>query len=909
MALTNGTRLGPYEIVGAIGAGGMGEVYRARDTRLDRTVAIKVLPAAFAADPQLRERFDREARSISALDHPNICAVYDVGHEHGIDFIVMAFVEGETLGARLERGPLKLPDVLRHAMEIASALDKAHRAGIVHRDVKPGNVMLTPSGAKLLDFGLAKITQPTAIGGLTGLPTTPPELTAAGTILGTFQYMAPEQLEGTEADARTDIFAFGGVLYEMATGRKAFDGKSRASLISAILRDDPPPIVSTLPGSRVASSTGGSGARTTAAGAVDALASGLDRVVRRCLAKRPEDRWQTVSDLLEALRWVRDGGGGGEVVAVAQSSRSRIREPIAWAIALVVAAVAAWLWFRPQPAPAVVRLSVAPPREDVLNAFGVAFAPDGSGIVFPAVHAGTARLYRRRLDQLEAVPIRGTDGAEFPFFSPDGKWVAFFASNTIRKVPVDGGPPSTLTRTEGFRRGATWGINDTIVYATDTSPDLMSIPAAGGQPTVFVPAKLFSGTPLRWPSWRRDGSAIVFTVWSGALEAARVGAYSIKSGQAHVVIDGTSPRSLASDLMFARGGSLWTVPMDWKNLTATGAAVPVLEGLTLNIGGAAMYSVADDGSLAYVPGSSLSNRLVAWMTRDGQRQPLLDKPQTYTNPRLSPDGRRVAVQVSSTDAEDDIWLYDIVTKVLSRLTFGGGRHTNPVWTPDGRRVIYSSGKASDGARNLYWIAADGTGEIERLTDSSSTQIPSDVSPDGRTLSFGQQNEQGRTVLWTLPLVGDRKPRVYLESAAALRADAGSSNANARFSPDGRWIAYQSSETGPLEVYVRPFPGPGGKWQVSTGGGISPVWSPTGKELFFVTSGAIMAVDVQTGASFSHGVPHQLFTYNSPGFSDYSVTADGRRFLLLVSAVADTRPEVLVALNWLDELKRRTASSR
>jgi eukaryotic-like serine/threonine-protein kinase len=890
MSLASGTRLGPYEIFAALGAGGMGEVYRARDTRLDRTVAIKVLPAALAADSQFRERFDREARSISALDHPNICAVYDVGHDGGLDFIVMAFVEGETLAARLERGPLKLDDTLRYAMEIASALEQAHRAGIVHRDVKPGNVMLTTSGAgstsapqaKLLDFGLAKRAGPAAAGGFTAMPTTPAELTAAGAILGTFQYMAPEQLEGEDADARSDIFAFGAVVYEMVTGRKAFEARSRASLISAILRDEPLPLAS------------------------DPRTRGLDRVIRRCLAKSPNDRWQTASDLLEALRWVRDGRGL-EDPAVAPPVRSRIREPIAWAISFALAAFAVWLWMKPQASPAVVRLSIAMPAESPSSGTGVTFAPDGSTIVFAASRRDLTQLYRRRIDQHEAAPIRGTEGGEFPFFSPDGKWIGFFTPNAINKVPIEGGPPSTLVRIEGFRRGAAWGVDDTIVFAADGSPDLMRVPAAGGEPTVAVSAKLFPGaTALRWPSWRPDGSALLFTVWSGALETSRVGAYATKSGQARIVGDGTAPWSLGTgDLLFGRSGSLWTVSMDWKSLTATSAPVPVLEGVTLNPGGSGVYGVAANGSLAYMSGNAGTDRLVAWITRDGQRQPLVDKPQAIINQRLSLNGRRVALQIAASDSTSDIWLYDIDTKVQSRVTFGG-RNTNPVWTPDGRRIVYAHGDAA-GVRNLYWAAADGTGVSERLSESPRTQLPFDVSPDGGTLIFGQLNDQGRTEFWTLPLVGDRKPRLYLQTVSSLRVDAGAADGNARFSPDGRWIAYQSNESGPIEVYVRPFPEPGGKRQISSGWGLAPVWSPAGKELFFQGAGTMMAVDVQTGASFAHGGPRQLFTYNNI-FSDYSVAPDGR-FALVVNAAPDASPDVLVVLNWADELKRRTSAAR
>jgi eukaryotic-like serine/threonine-protein kinase len=900
MALTAGLRLGPYEIQTAIGAGGMGEVYRARDTRLDRTVAVKVLSAPLAADPLFRERFDREARAISALDHPNICTLYDLGTDmppgtsEPVNFLVMQFVDGETLARRLERGPLKIAEVVRIAMEIASALDKAHRAGIVHRDLKPGNVMLTANGAKLLDFGLAKLVAPSSgVAAMTALPTR--EMTADGTILGTFQYMAPEQLEGGEVDARTDIFAFGTLVFEMATARKAFEGKSRASLIGAILRDDPPSIVAVRQSTRPGSSTGGSTAATTF-GDSDALSAGLDRIVRRCLAKNPDDRWQTASDLLEALRWVNEGRGAIAVPIGGARRRALLERTILSALFLAAAAVAAWAWLRPEPPKAPVRFQFDLPAGDALTSNGVAISPDGRSIVVTGVHAGTSMLFRRELDQLEAVPIRGTETGEFPFFSPDGKWLGFFTPGAMKKVPIGGGPPSTITPT-GNRFGASWGPDDTIAFASTSSPDIMRVPSAGGKAMPLVPAKSVDNASLRWPVWMPDGTGVLFTVFAGGLGAARIGAYSLKDGSSHIIAEGTFPLvTPGGDFLFARGASAWTAPLNPRTLAiGTSPPVPVVEGVQINNGGLALVAAHAVGTIAYESGSASDNIVMNWIGRDGVRQPLIEKPQPYRQPRVSPDGSRVAVTIfaggdATSENASDVWTYEISTKALSRLTFGAGRHESPVWTPDSRRIIYA-GDSPEKRLNLFEAAADGTGQAAQLTRSPNSQRPFAVTPDGKTLIYVEQSPGGVVSIHYIALEGDRTPHVYLQTQFNTQAPA--------LSSDGRFLAYQSDETGRNEVYVRPFPGPGGKWQVSTNGGTAAVWSPDGKALYFYDTEGIKAASIESReSSFRSGVPKLLFPYRRPvGFS-LTMSPDGQRFAVLERVSVESTPHVIVASNAL-----------
>ena len=896
MSLTAGTRLGPYEIQAPLGAGGMGEVYKATDTRLDRTVAIKVLPGHVADDPDLRQRFEREAKTISSLNHPHICTLHDIGQQDGTDFLVMEYLEGETLAARLTKGPLPTDQVLRYATEIADALDKAHRKGITHRDLKPGNVMITKAGTKLLDFGLAKLRDPKTAGlSVSQRPTGSASLTGEGTILGTLQYMAPEQLEGRDADARTDIFAFGAMVYEMATGKKAFEGRSQASLIGAILKDDPPPI------SSLQSMT----------------PPPLDHIVLTCLAKDPDDRWQTAGDVARQVKWIIEGGSqSGVAGAVVPAARQRAgwRPALPWMLsALIVGSlitgVAVWSAMRPGPPPPrpATRFAVAPPSTVQLGFSGLALSPDGRSLVYIGISDGILQLYRREMDQLEAVPIRGTEGAGFPFLSPDGESVGFFADGALKKVSLAGGPAVTLCDVPGPRMGASWGPDDTIVFAYTGAPGLMKVSAAGGvaEPVTTVDADQ-GEAGHRWLDMLPDGKAVLFTVWSTSLDDARIAVRSLETGEQRVLVDGTSPRyAPTGHIIFARDASLWAVPFDVDALEVTGPIAPVLEGVQLNGGGLALFTLAGDGSLAYVPGTvgGVLDGTLVWVSRDGREvEPIADEPLEFPRYlRLSPDGRRLALIIGPSN-EGDLWVYDLEGRPPTPLTLEG-HNLYPVWMPDGTRVAFQSTRA--GAENLFSMPADGsTLDPEPLLASPNPLAPASWSPDGRELIFLEQRPETGSDILALPIEGE--PRVvvgteYNEGGAAL-------------SPDGQWLAYVSNVTGGPEIWVLPYPGPGAPLRISPNGGVEPVWARDGRELFYLEGNTIegskmMAVSVETEPAFRFQPPEELF---EGGFvmylissRIYDVAPDGR-FVMIQSAAAatagtDLPPEIIFVQNWLEEL--------
>jgi eukaryotic-like serine/threonine-protein kinase len=891
MGLRIGTQLGPYEILSAIGAGGMGEVYRARDTRLERIVAVKILPDHLSDRAELRERFDREARTVASLNHPHICTLHDIGQQDGVDFLVMEYLEGETLAERLKKGPLPIAQGLQYAIEISDALDKAHRKGITHRDLKPGNIMLTKSGTKLLDFGLAKLRGPqAAVASLSALPTEGSGLTAQGTIVGTLQYMAPEQLEGKEADARTDIFAFGAVVYEMATGKKAFEGKSQASLIAKILETDPPPMSSLQPMTPPA----------------------LDRVVKKCLAKEPEKRWQDASDLCDELKWIAESGAQARLSTegVSPSPKSR-RKMLLWATASLVAAIVGLTVWSLRPAPAlpprpVTRFTISLPAGQHLVGLdtpAIALSPDGTRLAYIAAQGtGLPQLYLRAMASPDARPIPGTEGATNPFFSPDGQWLGFFTGGKLRKVSVSGGAAVTLG--DAIQpQGASWSSQGMIAFGSEPAAVLLQVSDAGGTPQALT--HLDKGeTDHDWPEFLPGDKTVLFAASGDDRANGQIAIQSLATGARRNLMQGaTHPHYAPSgQLVYAQTGRLMAVPFDLQRLSLTGAAVPVVEGvLQSTSSGAAQYSFSATGSLVYVAGAvqaTVQNKLV-WVSRNGAEQPLSAPLREYGLPQLSPDGRRLAVGIA-----DQVWLYDLSREALSRFTFEGDLNAAPVWTPDGKRIAFRSNK--EGPFNVFWQVADGSGGLERLTMSKNGQGPSSWSPDGQLLAFDEVNPNKRFEIWVLR-IGDRKAQPFLQTRF--------NEAAPRFSPDGRWLAYNSDESGRYEVYVQPYPGPGGKWQISTGGGTEPAWNPNGRELFYCSEDKMMAVDIATQPGFAAGRPRMLFEGRygdspNPLIANYDVSPDGQRFLMTKeSEQSSSATQINVVLNWFEELKQKVPTGK
>ncbi len=696
MSLISGSRLGPYEVLSPLGAGGMGEVYKAKDARLERTVAIKVLPTQLSSSEEVRQRFEREAKTISQLSHPHICAIYDVGNQDGVEYLVMEYLEGETLAERLVKGPLPTEQTLRYGIEIAGALDKAHRQGIVHRDLKPANVMLTKSGVKLLDFGLAKAVQPASSAAtLTSLPTEGPALTAEGTILGTFQYMAPEQLEAKEADARTDIFAFGAVLYEMATGQKAFSGRSRASLIGAILKDEPPPIATIQPMTPPA----------------------LDRVVRTCLAKDPEERWQSAHDIKSELAWIAQAGSQAGVAATALGGR-KSRERVAWILAALfgiglAVALAVSVMRRPRASgeERAVKLSVLPPQKETFIPGMIALSPDGSRLAFIAAGAdGQNLLWIRPLDAVEARPLPGTEGAYGPFWSPDGRFLGFFAEGKLKKIEASGGPPQILYSLVTFvGRGGTWNRDGIILFAPSPTSALVRISEAGGASTPVT--KLDDSrqeNSHRWPVFLPDGRHFLYYARSRQKENRAIFVGSLDSKETRFLMNGTSnvlfaPGSSGASegyLLFEREGWLVARKLDAATLRFEGDPIPIAEKIQASDPlTAAMFTVSGTGVLAYGKGTSTGPQQLTWFDRSGKRLGAIEEPGYSLDMNLSPDEKRVAVDVVSFDVGGrELWQMELTRGVSARLTLGDKLEVSPVWSPDGSRIAfgsYSTGEPPD----------------------------------------------------------------------------------------------------------------------------------------------------------------------------------------------------------------------
>jgi Tol biopolymer transport system component len=889
--LNAGTRLGPYEIQSALGAGGMGEVYKARDTRLDRAVAIKILPATLAADPQFRERFDREARAISQLSHPNICTLHDVGDHEGTAFLVMELIEGETLESRLNglragSGGQGLPieQALTIAIQIADALDAAHRAGIVHRDLKPGNVMLTKSGAKLLDFGLAKTGAPSgAVRGATLLPTTPANLTVQGTILGTFQYMSPEQLEGADADARTDVFAFGALLYEMLTGRKAFAGKSQATLIAAIVGTTPPPVSSVQPLTPPA----------------------LDQIIKRCLEKDPGDRWQTARDLLLQLKWVAEGGSQAGVAAPIVARRKG-RERLAWGLTGVlavllagVAVVAVRPLLSAPPQQGAMRFSILPPDKQSISGAPV-ISPDGRRIVFVSTNAdGAAKLWSRPIEALTAVLLPDTDDASYPFWSPDSRFVGFFASGQLKKIDIAGGSPQVLCDAPSGR-GGTWNQKGVVVFASTSVGGLFRVSSAGGSPVAIStldPAR--NENSHRWPHFLPDGRHFLFLSLTAKPEDLAIYMGDLESKTASRLLSADGEAWYAGGfVVFGRKNTLLAQAFDTKRVgLGTGDPAPVAEKISdaPNSSGLA-YSMSDTGVLAYVSGATVGISQLTWVDRSGKTVGTLGQPGQYQFPQLSPDGTRLAVTLFGANA--DIWVADVVRGLMTRATFDVATDSVAVWSPDGAKITFGSERVT-GYSDLFQRLSSGAGTEEQLSKSTVAKFPFAWTPDGKSLLFSQSAPKGFE-LWVLPLVGDRKTYPYLQT--------GFNSAQAQLSPDGHWVAYASNESGRYEIYVQSFPTPGAKAQLSGSGGNQPRWARDGKEIFYVAADRkLTAVAIRTDTAVHPGSATPLFETRladpAPyGLPQYEVAPDGKRFLLVAAKDTAAVP-MTVVLNWTAALPK------
>jgi eukaryotic-like serine/threonine-protein kinase len=883
MSLTPGTKLGPFEIVGPLGIGGMGEVYRARDTRLGRDVAVKILPKEMSADPARRQRFEREAKTISGLNHPNICTLHDVGSQDGVDYLVMEYVEGDTLAKRLEKGPLLLEQVLKYGAQIADALDKAHRAGIVHRDLKPGNVMLTSSGAKLLDFGLAK---PVVM--MNGLTTTAftavqSPVTQEGTIVGTFQYMSPEQVEGKEVDGRSDIFSFGAVLYEMVTGKRAFEGKSQLSVASAILEKEPEPIGT---------------ARSLTPPA-------LDHVIRKCLAKTPDDRWQSAADIKHELSWISQSSAENSAAFARAPQKTvgpRMLALILGAMALVaLSALTTFLISRKATSGPVVRATLSfPPNVTLLtlgdHAGAPATSPDGTNLVFVGITERRQMLFLRPLNAATAKPLAGTDGGKFPFWSPDGKSIGFFADQQLKRLDLAGGPPLSLApAVDG--RGGTWAGSE-ILFVPYIYEAVYRVPASGGKVVPVTTLDHAQHSTHRWPQFLPDGKHFLYLAAHHLSGNAAIYAASIDGGSPKFIVRTNGSGFYASgELFYFRDGSLMAQEFDADRLELKGDARSI--GTVLReVGNWGVIASASKNGVLLFQSPGEAKYPISWFDRRGVNLgpgPISGQLQDL---RLSPDGTRAALS-SFEGPNGRIDVCDLNSGACTKLTFGETAWY-VIWSPDGKKVVYSTGRPDSENTDLYMKLADGGGDRELLLASNNIDHPTDWTRDGKYIVI-ERGQLGSQRIWILPTFGDRK-------VFPLFPNVNFDHSGGRVSPDGKWIAYLSAESGPGEIYMTSFPDGHGKWEISTGGAIPPSpWRGDGKELYFVAlNGNLMAASIResAGSITVEGVhalcPSPFLTGLARTIFDVDAR-DGQRFI--GNAAPDTSLLPLnVISNWTADLR-------
>jgi len=891
-------QLGPYEILALLGAGGMGEVYRARDTRLNREVAIKVLPASFAQDSDRLRRFEQEARATSALNHPNILTVHDIGNHEGSLYLVSELLEGEVLRAQLNDVPLPARQAFEYAQQITRGLSAAHEKGIVHRDLKPENLFVTKDGrVKILDFGLAKLRPPQPGVVDTGAPTQK-RLTDPGVLMGTVGYMSPEQVRGQETDHRADIFSFGVILYEMLSGRRAFNGASAADVMSAILKEEPPELSETN----------------------QKVTPQIEKIVRRCLEKKPERRFQSVSDLGFALEALSSSGGAGFQTAHAGKTLAlpgSWRERISWiaAGALLLSTLAfAWAYFSRQPVTNDVRVmksSILPPEK---SSFGqIAVSPDGRHLAFTAATGGNVQLWVRPLDSTEARTLPGTQGAIFPFWSPDSRFIGFFADGRLKKIEVTGGPVQTLCDVAGTPLGATWSREGVILFG-QPGAGLLRISATGGEFTpVTTRDRSRQELSHRYPTFLPDGRHFLYSIASGLKETRGVYLGSLDGTVKRRLLDNVTvikymaavPGDTADGagwLVFARDGALLARPFDTRRLDFTGEPFSLSDKVGSDVihSTHSTFSVSDNGVLVFDPGLKRQRRQYRWLDHSGQPTSSLDVASGITSFWLSPDEKRfIADRPDPQTGTYDLWLCDVSGGNDERFTFDPSNDFIPIWAPDGSRIVWVSSR--DGIANLYHKAASGAGEETLLLKSDYGKHLIDWSQDGRFIIYRQNDPKTKWDVWFLPALASGKQVPF----SVVRTEANETQGT--LSPDGRWLAYTSDVSGLYEVYIQSFPSGGGKRQVSIGGGNYPRWRRDGRELFYYTGdGKLMAAQVSSGENFKMDAPVSLFEFRSgtiQEFSPYAVTADGQRFL--INTIVDTEPNapLTVVVNWAAGVKK------
>jgi serine/threonine-protein kinase len=903
MSLTPGTRLGAYEITVRLGAGGMGEVYRARDTRLDRDVAIKVLPETFASDPERIARFQREAKTLALLNHPHIGAIYGLEESNGLKALVLELVEGPTLADRIAQGPISLDEALPIAKQIAEALETAHEHGIIHRDLKPANIKLKSDGTvKVLDFGLAKAVESSSVRpDLSASPTiTSPAMTMGGVILGTAAYMSPEQARGKPADTRSDLWAFGCILYEMLTSKMAFEGEDVAEVLAHILTREPD-------WTRLPIST----------------PIALRRLLRRALQKEKKNRLAHASDVRLELE---DALKSPELEQKIDPPAGASRRPhlstalITGMSSALVASVLVWFAAHSRPTvPTVMRLAVPliTPITVDSSMLEIALSPNGERIAYLGGPV-QSQLYLRALNEDNPTAFDGTTGARSPFFSPDSEWIGYVQGQDLKKVSIHGGPPATIcSKCAGGLRGASWSSQGTVVFsANGGDTGLLQVSAEGGATVELTKIDRANGEASHvWPELLPDGEAVIFTVFfRDATQAPQIALRDLRTGaQKTLIRGGRNARYLSAGLLvYGAGNDLYAARLDQSELVVTGSPRRVLDSIAVKGQiGPAVFSLSRGGSLLYLTGDAqTTSHTLLWVDRLGHEERIAAPPRAYVHARLSPDGERAALDVR--DQENDIWIWDFSRNVLTRFTFDQGRDEAPAWTPDGRRLAFASSRFGGGKVDLFWQAADGTGTAEPIGTSASFASPYSFAPDGKMLVVREATSSSGSDLSVVPLGADRTRKPLLHTPFK--------EMNAEISPDGRWLAYDSDESQQSQVFVRPFPDVQmGRWQISTNGGSQPVWSRNGKELFYVDGlGRIVAVPIQPGIRLMTGSPsviveHPYAIVTGAIYRTYDVSPDGRRFLMISDRVAtDGKPNVAqlnLVLNWSEELIRKFKETR